>query len=253
MCSSDLYYSHIYLNPYDGKIAPYYAPSMYQKYVYKNVPSLIAARRPEMLPSFESAVEAAEATESTALILAQSKERHDLTQLRKDEIDTYNALVQDTSMYAVSNRLKLLQAVYDHGLVVVWYDNVLPHNEIEAAYKQPPSSAVGESVKMKNGMMATVTADYGYKDITIQFEDGTIREHCRRDKFRAGSIAHPTRAITCSFRAHRATSECLAFSGKHSGKLITESLVLTEHVTYLTATDSDISSRNVGVGSDMSV
>ena len=192
-CIVDLdYYSHIYLNPYDGKIAPYYAPSMYQKYVYKNVPSLIAARRPEMLPSFESAVEAAEATESTALILAQSKERHDLTQLRKDEIDTYNALVQDTSMYAVSNRLKLLQAVYDYGLVVVWYDNVLPHNEIEAAYRQAPSSALGETVKMKNGMMATVTADYGYKDITVQFEDGTIREHCRRDKFRSGSIAHPT-------------------------------------------------------------
>lgn len=77
-------------------------------------------------------------------------------------------------------------------LVVVWYDNVLPYNEIEAAYKQAPSSAVSESVKMKNGMMATVIADYGYKDITVQFEDGTIREHCRRDKFRAGSIAHPT-------------------------------------------------------------
>lgn len=194
-CIVDLdYNNHIYLNPYDGKIAPYYAPNMYQKYVYKNVPSLIAARRPEMLASFEKAIEAAESPETTALILAQTKERHDLTQLRKDEIDAYNALVKDTSMYAVSNRLKLLQAVYDHGLIVVWYDNVVQQNEIEAAYKQTPSSAVGESIKMKNGMVATVIADYGYKDITIQFEDGTIREHCRRDKFRSGNIAHPTKA-----------------------------------------------------------
>ncbi len=37
---------------------------------------------------------------------------------------------------------------------------------------------------------ATVIEDFGCNDITIQFEDGLIRKHRRRDKFREGNIAH---------------------------------------------------------------
>ena len=131
-CIVDIdYYNHIYLNPYDGTIAPYYAPSMYMKYVYKNVPSLIATQRPEMLPAFNRAIAESTDRESTALVLADSAEKRALSVLEKHEIDTYNAPVTDTSMYEVSNRLKLLQAIYDQNLVVVWYDNILPHYELE--------------------------------------------------------------------------------------------------------------------------
>ena len=51
---------------------------------------------------------------------------------------------------------------------------------------------IGMQNRMKNGMLATVIADRGSDDIDIQFEDGTIVEHSRRDRFKSGNIANPT-------------------------------------------------------------
>lgn len=48
---------------------------------------------------------------------------------------------------------------------------------------------IGRKNKMNCGELATVIEDFGYKDITVMFEDGTIRKHCRRDKFNEGKIA----------------------------------------------------------------
>ncbi len=192
-CIVDIdYYNHIYLNPYDGTIAPYSAPSMYMKYVYNNVPSLIAKHRPEMLPAFNRAIEESTDKEATSLVLADSKEKRALSILEKHEIDEYNVPVTDISMYTISNRMKELQAVYDHNLVVVWYDDFLPHYELESKKVSSKSLKVGETKTMNCGMAATVLSDNGYKSITIQFEDGTIVENCCRNKFREGKIRNPS-------------------------------------------------------------
>ena len=192
-CIIDIdYFNHIYLNPYDGSIAAYYAPSKYMKYVYKNVHSLIATQRPEMLPAFNRAIDKSTDKESTALVLADANEKRMISVLKQHEIDTYNVPVTDTSMYKLSERMNQLQEIYDHHLVVVWYDDVLPNYELEGDKKQPQALTVGEIKTMNCGMNATVLADNGYKNITIQFEDGTIVENCRRDKFREGKIANPT-------------------------------------------------------------
>lgn len=192
-CIVDLDYSnHIYLNPYDGTVTSYSAPSKYMKYVYKNVASLISAKRPEMLKSFKKTL-ALNKGESTSLIVANSSETHSLTTLSDDEIDLYNIPVTDTSMYNLSNRMKVLQSIYDFHLIEVWYDDVLQHYELEApklATKRVVS-ILGKSVEMNCGMIATVIKDNGYKDITVQFEDGTIVEHCRHNKFREGKIRNP--------------------------------------------------------------
>lgn len=192
-CIVDIdFFNHIYLNPFDGTITPYSALSMYMKYVYKNIPSLIATQRPEMLPAFNRAIEENTDKESSALVLADSKEKRTLPVLEKHEIDAYNELVTDTSMYGISNRMKLLQEIYDHGLIVVWYDNVLPHYELEEEANQSQSLNIGETKLMDCGMVATVLSDNGYKSITIQFEDGTIVKNCCRDKFREGKIKKPS-------------------------------------------------------------
>lgn len=212
-CIVDIdYFNHIYLNPYNGSIAPYSAPSMYMKYVYTNVPSLIATQRPEMLPAFNRAIEASTDKESTALVLADSKVTRALSVLEQQEIDTYNVPVTDASMYRLSNRMKQLQTIYDYHYVGVWYDNILPHYELEGERKLPKSLAIGkisnpslkqargESATLKTyigktavmncGLRATVIEDFGCNNITVQFEDGLIKKHCRRDKFREGKIGH---------------------------------------------------------------
>ena len=192
-CIVDIdFFNHIYLNPFDGTITPYSALSMYMKYVYNNIPSLIATERPEMLPAFDRAIEENTDKESTALVLADSKEKRTLPVLEKHEIDAYNELVTDTSIYGISNRMKALQEIYDHGLIVVWYDNILPHYELEEESNQSQSLNIGETKLMDCGMVSTVLSDNGYKSITIQFEDGTVVKNCRRDKFREGKIKKPS-------------------------------------------------------------
>lgn len=57
-CIIDIdYMDHLYINPYDGTITPYFAMSMYDKDVYQNTISLIAANRPEMLEAFKGIAE----------------------------------------------------------------------------------------------------------------------------------------------------------------------------------------------------
>lgn len=190
-CIVDIdYFNHIYLNPYDGSIAPYFAPTTYEKYVYTNVASLIVKQRPEMLSAFNRAIEANTDETSTALLSADSKETKLLSVLEQQEIDTYNVLVTDASMYSLSNRMKQLQTIYDYHYVGVWYDNILPHYELEGERKRPQGLTIGETKVMNCGMSATVLADNGYNKVTIQFEDGAVVENCRRDKFREGKIGH---------------------------------------------------------------
>ena len=52
-CIIDLDYSnHVFFNPYDGTITPYFGTDRVFKYVYENTASLISDRIPEMLPGF---------------------------------------------------------------------------------------------------------------------------------------------------------------------------------------------------------
>ncbi len=46
------FYNHIYLNPIDGKVVPYYALSTYDKWVYKDVKSLLLERCPELIDRY---------------------------------------------------------------------------------------------------------------------------------------------------------------------------------------------------------
>jgi hypothetical protein len=187
-CIVDLDYSnHIYLNPHDGTATSYTASSMYEKFAYKNLASLIAKQRPEMLPGFKKSI----AENSTALVVASSDEKHSLVALNDDEIDMYDVPVYDTSMYDVSNRLKALQQIYDYHLIIVWHDNVLPHYELEGERDNTRGSLLGQSEIMNCGMTATVIKDNGYKDITVQFEDRTIVEHIARYKFKHRTISNP--------------------------------------------------------------
>ena len=53
------------------------------------------------------------------------------------------------------------------------------------------ASIKGKSKIMKTGMKCTVIDDFGSDKITVQFEDGTIKENCSRDSYFKGSIIHP--------------------------------------------------------------
>ena len=56
-------------------------------------------------------------------------------------------------------------------------------------------SLIGQTKRMNCGMKATVVEDFGCNNITVQFEDGSIKKKCKKEQFHRGSILRPRRQI----------------------------------------------------------
>ncbi len=200
-CIVDIDYSnHIYLNPNDGTVVPYSAESMFNKDVYKNTISLIAEKRPEMLESLKKTC--ADDTEgTTALIVASHDVPHALVN-KADVIDTDFVKVYSHDMYAVSNKLKPLQSIYDKQLIQIWYDEVL-HEDVtllKPKYLLAESNPrpyrikdvyLGKTQEQKGNHFATVIAYNSFKDIDVKFEDGIVLQHVHAWQWKQGNILHP--------------------------------------------------------------
>lgn len=52
-------------------------------------------------------------------------------------------------------------------------------------------SHIGETYNMAYGQTATIIAENGASDVTIQFNDGTIVEHCIRSRVYSGNVKNP--------------------------------------------------------------
>ncbi len=130
-CIVDLdFFNHIYLNPLDGTITPYSAESMFRREPYKNLASLISRQMSHLLPAFKKKQQAY----PNSLALAEISTPSALIALTDDEVIECNEIVYDTDMYAVSNKLKVLQLIYDYHLIAVWYDTLLsPQKTLDAA------------------------------------------------------------------------------------------------------------------------
>lgn len=90
------------------------------------------------------------------------------------------------------------------NLVIEWHDHTtlsrVELKEWEAGTIRKPIKRekvnygrkyIGQTRVMNCGKKATVIAYQNSNNITVQFEDGWIKEHCRIDKWRQGKIAHP--------------------------------------------------------------
>lgn len=126
-CIIDLdFFNHVYVNPYDGTITPYFAESMQSKHVYSNLASLIADKRPEMLPDYLSRQDRSIA----ALIEKEGFQKNSLEPVLSEKINTESELVYDTGMYSASRIMRGLQYIYDLNWVCDWYDNILYSNSL---------------------------------------------------------------------------------------------------------------------------
>lgn len=134
-CIVDVDFSnHIYVNPYDGTVTAYNAASMYDKNVYKNTRSLIAAQRPEMLPSFDEKITRGK---NSGLIVRNKNVKDNSLAPVDDVISKQFVKVYDYDMYEISNKLKPLQNIYDMKLIQIWYDEILGDNALplESQYR----------------------------------------------------------------------------------------------------------------------
>lgn len=93
---------------------------------------------------------------------------------------------------------ELMKILMKHGIVVSEdfidfnrdYDTI--RNEYNATYTNYDAHRrVGETRNMNNGQAATIIEYHNAKDIAVQFEDGTVREHMQYEKFQQGGISNP--------------------------------------------------------------
>lgn len=116
-CIVDIsYYSHIYLNPYDGKITPYWALDTNSRLTYDNIELLIQDKEPDLLE-----------------LLTLQISKHQIPLIEKYMLKNNNCLEQvaipewvfGTEMYEPSRIMRKIQYVWEQNVIRIWNDDIL--------------------------------------------------------------------------------------------------------------------------------
>lgn len=111
-CIVDIdFFNHLYINPFDAKITPYNANSIFEKYVYENLISLLKEKNEELYFNYNK-------------MLGLNNEKS-LVLLNKDLIESNKkTLVESTEIYRVSKIIKKFQYTTKYNVVRVWNDTI---------------------------------------------------------------------------------------------------------------------------------
>lgn len=122
-CIVDIdWFNHIYLNPFDGKVTPYFALNTTDKLVFKNVESLLSSSPfPPQLSNGESML--------ARYLSTPSREKKfpilSRTSSKKWELAVVPQVVLDRSMYEPSRIMRSIQYIFDQNVLRIWNDAVL--------------------------------------------------------------------------------------------------------------------------------
>ena len=117
-CIVDIdYYNHIYINLVDGKGTPYFAYNMEQKYVYKDLYTLLKEKKRSLL---SGCVEWQRVNPDNNKLVVQNTELADLA-----------VLVTDKNIYRTSKIVKSIQYLLFQDIVREWNDKILCINDRE--------------------------------------------------------------------------------------------------------------------------
>lgn len=120
-CIIDIdFYNHIYVNPYDGKITPYFAIDRSSREVYKNLVSLIEEKRPECLDKLRELCE----DDKYKLITSENEKEFSIA-LTSSEVKMCKQISYEEGIYDVSRLMKLFQKAHDAKLICVWANSIL--------------------------------------------------------------------------------------------------------------------------------
>jgi len=109
-CIIDIdYYSHIFLNPYDNTIIPYYATDITDKYVYQNVASLLFDNNKQLYLNFKNNKKLDIINNSYEIIHKPKRE-------------------SNTDIYKISRFIYALQRITNFNVIRLWNDNIINKN-----------------------------------------------------------------------------------------------------------------------------
>lgn len=109
------YYNHVYVNPFDTTLTPYYAISMTYKTALSNFEALVESGKNTNALLFGNA-EIMIDTDKNALQLLNNK---------LAPTNLYGEVITDTSMYRVSNIFRTLQYTIESHVIRKWNDAIL--------------------------------------------------------------------------------------------------------------------------------
>ncbi len=111
-CIIDIdYYNHVYVNPIDGTITPYWAWDIKRKIVYPTVSALLQRECPELYSKY--------------LNLIAGDEKNPLGVKANTEVSLLPQEYLDTDIYKVSREIKKMQRM-SSNILVSWYEDLLP-------------------------------------------------------------------------------------------------------------------------------
>ena len=127
-CIVDIdWFNHVYLNPFDGKVTPYFALNTTDKLVFKDMESLLESSPcPPLLRGGDSMLARFNAmTEEEKLPVLSRKAN------KEWELATVPQVVLDRSMYEPSRIMRSIQYIFDQNVLRVWNEAVLAFDDHE--------------------------------------------------------------------------------------------------------------------------
>lgn len=119
-CIVDIsWYSHIYLNPYDGKMSSYWAWDVSSRILYDSIQELIKKRESKLLEKFLS-----EYNNNSIPLIGENL----MVKGSKNEVAKVAHMVFGTEIYEASNTMKSIQYVYEQNVIRIWNDDILRYN-----------------------------------------------------------------------------------------------------------------------------
>lgn len=121
-CIVDIsYFSHIYVNPFDGKITPYWAWDISSRVPYSTVQKLLEDKEPHLMKKYLKEVD------KKTLLLLSNNMVEDGTQMG---LTTVPEWVFGTEMYKPSRIMRAVQYVWEKDVIRIWNDDVLESGEL---------------------------------------------------------------------------------------------------------------------------
>lgn len=122
-CIVDIdYYNHIYINPIDGKLTPYFAYDMEQKYVYKDLYTLLEDKNPILLSGYTN--------------WQKMNPDNNMLTVQNTALADMAVLVTDKNMYKSSRIVKGIQYLLFQDIVRDWNDKILYNYNREETYSE---------------------------------------------------------------------------------------------------------------------
>ena len=112
------WYNHIYLNPFDGQITPYFAYDISSRIAYPNLLTLIRKK----LPQLEEKVIR---MRHRGLIPILTQYAEAIEEGKKMSLVTVPQLVLGTEIYKPSLVMKKIQYIFENNVIRIWNDEIL--------------------------------------------------------------------------------------------------------------------------------